>query len=199
MVLKVPTMFGPKGDKGVDSVLDFLNTPTQQSLSYVVDSLALYPFLVLPSLDLLAIHHHLKEQLLHFLGLFDFANSASVFAKVLKKLSPPRPCDHAAWDGFLCFHSFSFKSASEAVKQTAQLLGATCILLRMEAVSTQSAPNAREALIYAPDVVGTHILTVKGVAGIDQTLLRILLRSTSSTSGQSTFRRRYADPIRFST
>ena len=193
---KVAGLFGSRAEKGVDDVLDFINIPTQQSLNFMTNSVALYPFLALPSVDLLAIYHQLKEELLRQIGQYDSAWAAHHFTDALAQVVDHKPRDKQGFDGILGLHSFIFKAVAETAKQTAQLLGATCLLLRIQGASKQTSHSAKETLIYTSDIVGTAILTIRDAQGIDQTLLSNLMKINTATSGHSSFRRHFGDSNR---
>ena len=125
---KVPGILALKAEAGIDPVIDFLNTPTTQAMSFVIDSHNLFGFLATPSLDLLAIHHHLKEQLLLMLAVYNgFSTLSLATQNVIKKGTFPEVDDC----GMLCelqgnaqFSQFIYKSVGEIIENLAKQLGA---------------------------------------------------------------------------
>ena len=177
---KVPGILGLTAEAGVDPVIDFLNTPTTQAMSFVVDSFNLYGFLAAPSLELLAIHHYLKEQLLLMLAVYNgFSTLSLATQNVIKKGTFPDVEDCGMLrelQGNAQFSQFMYKSVGELIENLAKLLGAACVLLRIEVSSSQEALAVKECLTYASDIVATHLITTKGCSNVDAALMSGLFK-----------------------
>ena len=63
--------------EGADEIIEFLNNPTSANYSYLADLSTAFPYLTLPSLNTLALQHHLKEELLAQLGLTNLEKVAN--------------------------------------------------------------------------------------------------------------------------
>ena len=177
---KPPGVMGLLADTGVDPVIDFLCTPTTQAMSFVVDAFNLYGFLAAPSLDLLAILHHLKEQILLMMAHYNGYSALSLATQnVLKNGTFPQAegCGmREELQGNAQFSQFLYKATAELIENLAKQLGATCMLLRIEVSSSQAAMQIKESLCYASDIVAPHLITTKGCSSVDAALMAGLFK-----------------------
>ena len=58
--------------EGCDEIVSFLNTGTSHSQEYLSDLISAHAYLSIPSLDILAKQHYLKEELLFYLGAYNY-------------------------------------------------------------------------------------------------------------------------------
>ena len=180
---KVPSFLNVTGIERADPILDFLNTKTSHSFDYLVDLQSMYSYLTKPTTDTLGVQHHLKERLLFYLSLYDTASAATIGIESLKTqmdaTTGVQQTITNTLEGLFHLHAFSYKSLAKEAEHTAELLGAACMLLRMEATRSQITNQAEELLLYGSDIVGTHVFNLRGLEGLDNAILSGVLNVVS--------------------
>ena len=142
--------------EGADEIIEFLNNPTSANYSYLADLSTAFPYLTLPSLSTLALQHHLKEELLAQLGLYNFKSAT------YSKLAAIKRENNSGSHLIDQLEVYGYKSRAKLATKIAEKLGAPCLLLRFETLAQQRAPELREVMIYSEDIVGTSILKING-------------------------------------
>ena len=148
--------------EGADEIIEFLNNPTSANYSYLADLSTAFPYLTLPSLNTLALQHHLKEELLAQLGLYNFKSATySKLATIKREINSG---SHLIDQQELTMRreAYGYKSRAKLATKIAEKLGAAYLLLRFETLAQQTAPELREVMIYSKDIVGTTILKFNG-------------------------------------
>ena len=120
-----------------DNILSFITSKTAQTCTYVSDLASTYTFFTLPSHESLGLQHHLKEELLHLLGEYDYASGSTLMLEDFQKTNESNR-EHL--ERIVRFHIYGHKKYGQLAIQATELLGATCLLLRMEVTAAHKAP-----------------------------------------------------------
>ena len=166
--------------ENVDDIISFLNTGTSTAFTYLTDLNTAYSYLTTPSLNSLAIQHQLKEELLYFLGLYNYVAASHTSINSLKQ-SLPQSASNSLTEGLehnIRWSAFGYKSFAKMAQKAAEKLGAACLLLRYEATTHENTPQLGDLLIYNEDVVGPYILALRGQEYFDTAIRNGTLKPT---------------------
>ena len=161
---KVPHFMTVTSAENADDIIAFLNTGTSTAFTYLTDLHTAFSYLTTPSLNSLAIQHHLKEELLFYLGIYNYVASSHTSIATVKQYLPPST-DNTLTERMkhnMRWSAFGYKSFAKMAIKTAENLGAVCLLLRFEATAKQHAPQLGDLLIYNEDAVAPSILVLRG-------------------------------------
>ena len=163
---KVQDFMTETASENVDEVVSFLNTGTACNFNYVSDLSTAFAYFSIPQAKFLAVQHQLKEEVLFYLGLYNFVASTHTAISKAKEKSTDNSCA-GDLEAIKRWNAYGYKSVAKMAKKAAEKLGAACLILRFEAIAQQEAPELADILVYTQDVVSPYILTLRGQTFFD--------------------------------
>ena len=106
-----------------DDIIVFLNTGTSTNFSYVTDLGSAYTYLKIPSTESLALHHHLKEELLFYLGLYNFMAASHISINLHKHGMSPNNENTDGMEHNRRWLAYGFKSMAKIAIKIAEKTG----------------------------------------------------------------------------
>ena len=179
----------------VDEVISFLNTGTASNFSYVSDLNTAFAYFSIPSIKTLSLQHQLKEEVLFFLGLYNFVAATHTAVAKVKERTPSSSAS-GDLESIKRWNAYGYKSIAKMAKKSAEKLGAACLLLRHEAIAQQSAPELAEILIYTQDIVSPHILMLRGQTFFDAAIANktiMTIKRVPQDGAQNASREKHTD------
>lgn len=182
---KVASFMTVTADEDIDRIISFLNQGTSTSKNYVSATPFSDLYVTTPSVKTLALQHHLKQELLFHLGLYNhLASTFYSITNIKSSLHESANDQISRLELTGRWTAYGYKSLAKIVILTAEKLGAVCLLLRCEAASHQTTPQLGRELIYEGDIVGPTLINdtaLKRLESAPAGLIKTINPTTSKT------------------